>query len=266
LAPAEYLHYFGLNFRIFTYLVKKFMSWFYARAHVVTAPSEHILDELYDYGMRVKHREVVSNPVKLDFFTPLPNKQELKEKYGVGERAVLLFGRIAIEKNLAFAAEVFKEVAIKTDAQLIILGGGPYEKELQEKIRELRLTNKTKFLGVLRGEQLVEALNTAEVLLVTSLSEIQPMATLQAMSLGLPVVAARAGGMPSVVVDGTTGYLVDPTDKEAYAKKIIELLNDEELRKNFGEAARQAVQGYYPKQIAEKFLHIYQRARGLSQK
>lgn len=266
LAPAEYLHYFGLNFRVFKCLVKKFMSWFYARAHVVTAPSEHILDELYDYGMRVAHREVISNPVKLDFFKPLPNKEELKAKYGVGEKAVLLFGRIAVEKNLAFAAEVFKEVTKEADAQLVILGGGPYQKELQEKVVELGLTSKTKFLGVLRGGELVEALNTAEILLVTSLSEIQPMATLQAMSLGLPVVAARAGGMPSVVVDGTTGFLIDPADKEAYAKRIIELLSDKTLRNNFGEAARKAVQGYYPKQIVHKFLHVYEKAREISQK
>jgi len=265
-SPADYLHYFKIDFKPVRFAVRSFASWFYGHAHVVTAPSQHILDELYDYGLKTDHSEVISNAVCSDIFRPLPNKKELKKKYGVVEKAVFLFGRIAKEKNLDFAADVFVEVGRRAAAQLVVLGGGPYEEQLKQKVKALGMEDRTLFLGVLRGGPLVEALNCADVVLVTSTSEIQPMATLQAMAVGLPVVAARAGGLPEVVIDGDTGYIVNPTDKKTYVEKITELLNDNLLRERFGEAARRSVEVYSPSETARSFLAAYQKAITLSAK
>ncbi|TSC69099.1 MAG: Glycosyltransferase [Parcubacteria group bacterium Gr01-1014_56] len=265
-SPADYLHYFYLNFQPFIYIVRALSSWFYSLSTSVTAPSQHILDELYDYGMKRTPMEVISNPILTNLFRPLSNKQELKSKYGVGRQAVLLFGRVAVEKNLEFAAEIFTELAKTSDAQLVVVGDGPYRKELEEKVARLGIKDKTKFLGILRGEALVEALNAAEVLLVTSTSEIQPMTVLQAMSAGLPVVGARAGGIPECVIDGDTGYLVDPTKSQEYVKKLTELLDDQLLRENFGRAGRKVVEAYSPEQITKRFLNVYQKAIGLHSK
>ncbi len=259
-SPADYLHYLHLNFQPFVFLVRRFAAWFYGRCNVVTAPSQHILDELYAYGMRNTAMEIISNPIRLDQFRPLGNKQELKEKYGIEEQAVLLFGRVAEEKSLDFAVDVFKALTAKTHAQLVVVGDGPYKKELEEKVASVGLKGRVKFLGVLRGEVLVGALNATEVLLVTSTSEIQPMTILQAMAAGLPVVGARAGGIPECVIDGETGYLVDPTFKTAYVEKLEELLSNQELRENFGVAARKAVENYAPQEIAKKFVAVYEKA------
>lgn len=259
-SPADYLHYVRLNFQPFIFLVRRYAAWFYGRCNVVTAPSQHILDELYAYGMRHTAMEIISNPIRLDLFRPLANKQELKEKYGIEEHAVLLFGRIAQEKSLDFAIDVFKALTAKAHAQLVILGDGPYKKELEEKVAATRLKGRVKFLGVLRGEALAEALNATDALLVTSTSEIQPMTILQAMAAGLAVVGARAGGIPECIIDGETGYLVDPKFKTAYAEKLQELLDNQLLRENFGAAARKAVENYAPEQIAKKFVEVYKKA------
>ena len=259
-SPADYLHYFYLNFQPFIFLVRSFAAWFYVRCAFVTAPSQHILDELYDYGMHHTPMEVISNPIRVDIFRPLTNRQELKKKYGIGERAVVLFGRVAVEKNLDFAVDIFKALVAKTEAQLVVIGDGPYRKELEVKIVSAGLKEKTVFLGVLREESLVEALNATEVCLVTSTSEIQPMTTLQAMAAQLPVVGAHAGGIPECIVDGDTGYLVDPKNKDGYVEKLLQLLDDQLLRENFGTAARKVVAGYSPEKIAEKFLAVYQKA------
>lgn len=263
-SPADYLHYFYLNFQPFIFLVRRFAAWFYSRCAVVTAPSQHILDELYDYGLKDLPMEVISNPIQISLFRPLQNKQELKQKFGqkfkIGERTVLLFGRVAVEKNLDMALEVFKTLSQKTDVQLVVVGNGPYRKTLEEKVEIMGLKSKVLFLGVLRGETLVEALNATDVCLVTSTSEIQPMTILQAMAVGLPVVGARAGGVPECIIDGDTGYLVEPKDKNGYVEKLLFLLNDQLLRENFGVAARKVVLNYSPEYIARQFEEVYKKA------
>lgn len=262
-SPADYLHYVGLDYKFFAWAVRKFASWFHGKCKVVTAPSQHILDELSDYGMRGNHRVVISNAVRTDFFKPLPDKAALKQKYGVKDNAVMFFGRIALEKNLLFGVDVFAEVVKDTPAQLVILGGGPFEQELRAHIKSRGLESHAKFLGVLRGEALVEALNTADINFAPSTSEIQPMAILQSMSCELPMVAARAGGVPEVVIDGDTGYLVEPTDKATYVAKLKELLNDPQLRANMGRAGRGVVMNYAPEALVKKFEAEYERAKTL---
>jgi glycosyltransferase involved in cell wall biosynthesis len=256
-SPADYLHYFYLNFQPFIFLARSYASWFYSRCALVTAPSQHVLDELYEYGMHHTPMQVISNPIPFDLFRPLEHKAARKEKYGVRKNAVLLFGRIAQEKNLDTALAVFKKLRETLDAQLVVVGDGPYRKELEENVRAQKLEASVTFLGVLRGDALVEALNTTEALLVTSTSEIQPMTILQAMATGLPVVGARAGGVPSVIIDGDTGYLVEPSAIDAYAKKLELLLTDDLLRENFGRAARASISSYSPREIAQKFVEVY---------
>ncbi len=256
-SPADYLHYFYLNFQPFIFLVRSFASWFYARCNVVTAPSQHILDELWDYGMHHTPMQVVSNPISLGLFRPLPNKAALKEKYDLRERAVLVFGRIAEEKNLDEALEVYEQLLHKNKAQLVFVGDGPYHATLEEKIHAKKLGSQVKFLGVLRGEALNEVLNASDVLLVTSTSEIQPMTILQSMAVGLPVVGARAGGIPECIVDGDTGYLVDPGHIKEYVAKLDELLNNQEMREQMGTAAQAIAKQYEPEHITKKFIDIY---------
>ena len=262
-SPADYLHYAYINFEPFIFLVRRFASWFYGRCTVVSAPSQHILEELYNYGLHTNHSEVISNPITFKQFRPLTNKDELKKKFGVSNRAILLFGRIAAEKNLDFAIDIFADLVTQTDAQLLIVGDGPYRTQLEEKIKAIGVQDKTKFLGVLRGEELTEAINAADVYLITSTSEIQSMTVLQAMACGLPVVGARAGGIPECVIEGDTGFTIEPKNKKEFIEKISLLLSDQLLRENFGKAAQKAVETYSPEQIALKFLNLYQKAKAL---
>src|SRR3989344_7688908 len=97
---------------------------------------------------------------------------------------------------------------------------------------------KSKFLGALKGEKLVEAVNACDVYLITSTSDTQSMTTLQSMACELPVVGAKVGGLPEYIIDGLTGFVVEPTDKKTYVEKILMFLRDKEMSKTFGAAGR----------------------------
>ena len=259
--PVDYLHYVKLDFKPFPYLIKKFAAWYYNRCRFVTAPSKSMLDELTAYGM-YRPMRAISNHIPPDVFRPLPAKDELKKKYGVGAHAILIFGRIAREKNLDYALAIYVEVARRTDAELVFIGGGPYRVAIEEQVRGQKLDSRVHFLGTLRGEPLVEAMNACEVLLITSTSETQSMTTLQAMACGLPVVAVAAGGLPEYVHDGENGFIVPPEQKELFVEKLIALLNDAELAQRLGAAGRVSVAPFAPEHIAKQFEEIYRNVIG----
>lgn len=252
--PADYLHYAKLDFPPFPYLVRKFSAWYYNRCAFVTTPGGSVLQELRDYGLKRPSR-VISNPLPMRLFRPLGQKDELKKRLGIVERTVLVFGRMAKEKNLDFAVNVFARMSSGTE--LVFVGDGPYRGELEKKIREQGLQSRVRFLGVLRGEPLVEAINACDVCLITSTSETQSLTTVQALACGLPVVAARAGGLKEYVRHEETGYLIEPDDEVAFAEHLSSLLGDLAALARFGRNARESVLHLSPERIASEFETVY---------
>ena len=215
-----------------------------------------MLQELTDYGM-YRPMRVISNHIPAHVFRPLADKQACKQKYGIGQQAILIFGRIATEKNLDFVLDIFADVSSKTDAQLIFVGDGPYRADLEQKVAGHIWSPRVHFLGALRGEALVEAINACELFLITSMSETQSMTTLQAMSCGLPVVVINVGGLPEYVNNGVTGYVVNKGDKQTFVARVCEILADPTLAQKMGEAGRESTARYSPEAITKEFEAIY---------
>ena len=255
--PADYLHYVKLNFEPFRWGVRRLSSWYYNRCVYVTGPSQQMLDELSEYHC-IRSMQIVPNHIPSHIFRPLADKAALKAKFGIGPQAIVIFGRITVEKNLAFALDIFADVAKSTVVELVFVGDGIGRPALEQKVQELKLEGRVHFLGTLRGEQLVEAINACDVLLITSLSETQSMSTLQAMATGLPVVAVKAGGLPDYVFNDINGYCIDSHNKKEFSDKLIELVNNKELAKKLGEQGRESVAKYSPEAITKQFEAIYQ--------
>jgi len=256
---AAYLPYVKLDYALFRFLARKYESWFFNHCTYVTAPGGSILDELKAHGMKAP-AGVISNPIPTDLFRPLANRPNLKQKWGVGKPTILLFGRIAVEKNLDFALGVIADVRRQCDAGVVVIGEGPYRKTLEQKVKEKGLEGRVQFMGILRGEELVEAINTADLYLITSASDTQSLTTLQAMACGLPVVGANAGGLPEYIQDGVTGFVVDLSERAAFTEHVVRLLQDPKLAVTFGATGRESVMKFSPEAIAKKFEVVYEQA------
>lgn len=103
------------------------------------------------------------------------------------------------------------------------------------------------FTGMLGGEELSQAYASGDVFVMPSESETLGFVVLEAMSSGIPVVAARAGGIPDIIPadqDGKTSYLYDPRDLEDCLSKLRPLLHNKELRETMGKAAREEMEKY----------------------
>ncbi len=262
-SPVDYLHYFYLNFEPFRYLVLKFVAWFFGGFTVVTAPASQPMQTLLHAGMKHARTAVVSNAVDSALFRHLDERVALKERMGITRHAVLIFGRLAKEKNLDEALEIFADVHARTKAELVVLGDGPMRTELEAKARRLSIAEDTFFLGRLSGDELVSAINACDVMLMTSRSEAQPMTILQANLCGVPVVGARAAGIPESIKDGTTGFVIDPKDRNAFVDHVSRLISDETLARTMGMAAVERARSHEPVGIARIWESLYRTLPGV---
>jgi len=136
-----------------------------------------------------------------------------------------------------------------------------YVRRVQERIEETHLERKVSLLGRIDARQVYRELATAGVFALVSLEENSPMGIEEAMAAGLPVVTSNRCGMPYMVRDGESGFLVDPNDPGDIAYRLRQLLTDNELRRSMGAKGREiALDRFHPRKVAQRTYDVYRRA------
>lgn len=125
-------------------------------------------------------------------------------------------------------------------ARLEIIGDGPYKKNLVQEVKKCKLGSAVKFVGFVADVE--RYLSKFDCYVQPSLSESFGLAIVQAMSLGLPVVATHTGGIPEIITQGITGFLIPPKKPRIIAESVIEILRDKEKARKMGQTARKEVQ------------------------
>ena len=142
------------------------------------------------------------------------------------------------------------------DCHLVIVGDGILRQPSELLAEELDIRPNIHFLGALAHDQVLELLRSADVFIHCSNQEGLPVAIMEAMGASLPVVAGRVGGVPELVREGETGFMVSPDDVEGYAKKTLRLLNDDQLRKTLGVNGRRYAERHLNKTAIFSQLEI----------
>jgi glycosyltransferase involved in cell wall biosynthesis len=148
---------------------------------------------------------------------------------------LITVSRLAPEKNVAFLAKVLKQTP---DVQLAVIGDGPQRAELERRFAGLR----AHFFGYFQGEELARAYASADAFVYASETETMGNVVLEAMASGLPVIAPRAGGIPSLLVHGEDGLMFAPGDVAEAVASLKAVMDDEVLRRRLGAAARQRIE------------------------
>ncbi|MFA5193511.1 MAG: glycosyltransferase, partial [Verrucomicrobiia bacterium] len=157
---------------------------------------------------------------------------------------VVFVGRLVAEKDPMNLLEALRLVAARLpQAQFEIIGNGPFKLEMEARIQSSSLESNIKLLPA--TADIRPALRRAWVFVLPSASEASPNAIIEAMAMGLPVVATRVGGIPELVVDGITGLLVEPHNPASLAEAIVTLLTDETRRRQMGERGRQRILSHH---------------------
>lgn len=228
----DYLDYYHLPF--LKKWVWKYMDWFHRSFEKVYVPSESTKEKLLDKQIH-EDIEVWGRGVDHQLFSP-KKETNFKEKYSIRQKNILLYvGRIVPEKDIHMVLETFYAlpVNVKKDTHLVIVGDGPLYSTLSEQHK----TNVT-WTGFIKGEALAQVYASSDLFLFPSATETFGNVVLEALSSGLPVIGANAGGVQNLVEDGVTGYLCEPKDTEAFVQQTTLLLEKRLLRESFSIAAR----------------------------
>jgi glycosyltransferase involved in cell wall biosynthesis len=253
-------HYAGVVGAYRLLISRELIRWSVKKAgYVISIAGEYIPTMLRPF---LTHQRVayIANPIEEGFFLPWTEPPSDRP-------TVLCIGTIMPLKRTIDLIIAFEHVVRQLpQARLQLLGGvgeREYYQAVQEQIdkRHLR-ANVTHDLDFTQSV-LKEALTACSVVALCSAQETAPMAISVAMATGRPVVATRVGGVPWMVTDGHTGYLVDVGDVGAIAARLVELLKDRPRSIQFGLRGRQdAEERFRGAHVAEKTIQVYRELCG----
>ena len=216
-------------------------------ADAIVANSEAVKNYLIRLNVSEKKIKVVYNGFDLVRVMPEEtNRKKICEELGLPNDANLKFVTLVANlrhavKNQPMFLRAAKSVLRKfPDVHFVLAGEGELKASLENLAKELRIEKNTHFIG--RCSQVAELLSVSYVCVLTSYAEGFSNSILEYMAAGKPVVATNVGGAAEAIIQNETGFLVDSDDDEALAKRLIELLEDEEKAARFGEKGKRIVE------------------------
>jgi glycosyltransferase involved in cell wall biosynthesis len=206
------------------------------------AVSPEIRDELLHIGIgRPDQWHVISLALDLKLLERMGSSREARKRLGLTPTGPLIgtvTRLVPIKDHRTFLDAAALVARRRPDVTFVIAGDGELRTSLELRAREL-LGNRIRFLGwVTDLRTLYSAL---DIVVLTSRNEGTPAALIEAGAAGLPVVATRVGGVPDVVLDKVTGFLVPSGDSGGIATRLLNLLDDAEKASRMGRAGREFV-------------------------
>lgn len=209
---------------------------------------------------------ILPYPIELDEKKEY-NISKIKQEFGlpansfvVGSvaRFVKQKGQIYLLKAAAKILERIKQPAI----YFLLVGYGPMEAELRDLAKSLKIEPR---VIISPAKDIKEVLPIIDIYVISSLWEGQPIAMLEAMAAGRPVVATKVGGIPEILIERKNGLLAEAKEENSLAEKIIMLLEDKELRASISQEARLTAAGFslpvYIKKLEEYFIREYEAGK-----
>lgn len=230
------------------------IRWLHNQSEVNLCTSGPMVDRAR--GVGIQDVELWPKGVDTDAYAPHRATREMRERLTGGhpEASLIVYvGRVSKEKNLD---ELLEPIRRLPGARLAIVGSGPHKEALE---REFAGTP-TVFTGYMSGDDLAAAYACADIFAFPSQSETLGLVALESFASGVPVVGARAGGIPFVIDEGATGHLVEPGDADQLTDRLRGLIEDPQRRARMGEAAREEALQHSWRASTEKLAEYYELA------
>jgi glycosyltransferase involved in cell wall biosynthesis len=224
----------------------------------VVVVSDAVAQILRNSGVANEKVELIPNGVDLARFRNV--KPSLRHELVLADNPVIGFvGRLVAEKGGAALLKAGQRVLAKhPQARLVLVGEGPAREEWQALARELGIEAQVTFTGA--RNDMPEVYASFDVMVLPSEIEALPMCLLEAMASAKPVIATRVGAVPRLIMNATTGMLIEPGDVNALTKAMLRLLEDRGFALRLGEKGRERVaQHFSAEQMAKNYIGTYEQ-------
>jgi len=229
------------------------------QSDAVTAVSQYLRDETYRaFGCTGCTVEVIPNFVSLADYHPAKDAATCRRALAPANHAVLVHvSNFRPVKRVLDVVRIFEGVRRTLPATLVFVGDGPDRDTAQQEVDRLGLRKDVRFLG--KVDNVADVLRGADLFLLPSQSESFGLAALEAMACGVPVIASRAGGIPEVVEDGATGFLLEIGDVAAMTERAVTLLRDKALHERLRTAAAARALDFASDVVVPRYEQLYQQ-------
>ncbi|MEQ6075257.1 MULTISPECIES: N-acetyl-alpha-D-glucosaminyl L-malate synthase BshA [Bacillus] len=223
----------------------------------VTAVSSALAAETYDLIKPEKKIETIYNFIDERVYLK-KNTAVIKEKHGIlpDEKVVIHVSNFRKVKRVQDVIRVFRNIAGKTKAKLLLVGDGPEKSTACELIRKYGLEDQVSMLG--NQDRVEELYSISDLKLLLSEKESFGLVLLEAMACGVPCIGTNIGGIPEVIKNNVSGFLVDVGDVAAATARAMSILEDEQLSNRFTKAAIEMLENEFSsKKIVSQYEQIY---------
>ncbi len=216
-----------------TEFLKKIQRGVAKRADKITTPSKHF-------------EKLVSNwadePNKvLHIYNGIRNIEMSGVLYEEKEKVIISVGRLVPWKGFDSLIELMKDL---NEWKLVIIGDGPCEKELKERVEKLGIKDRVEFTGSLKHDELLSKLNEARIFVLNTSFENFSFQALEVMDLGIPVIVTTIPNFNEILEDGREGVLVEPDNKEEIKKAIEKIEADNVFRQSIVKNAKEKAKSF----------------------
>ena len=229
---------------------------------VIITVSEQQRDEIIKYKV-AEPEKIIAIPLGLDlkpFIGSNADPNELRVEFSVPEQTKLvgIVARLVPVKNHVCFLEAARLVLKRyDDVRFMIIGDGELRGTLEQKARDLGMEDRVIFMGFQHNLQKIYA--GLDIVALSSYNEGLPVALIEAMAAGKPVISSDVGGVVDLILDGNNGLLVPSNEPESLAEATLYLLEHPERRKMMGEAGREKVYPHFDKKrLVDDIDNLYE--------
>ena len=190
-----------------------------------------------------------------------PTRQEIRNKLGILDGKIILMsvGELTKRKNHMVVIDALARLK-EYDILYVICGDGPLKAQLRAKAEELGVRDRVKLLGF--RKDIAELHKAADIFVFPSLQEGLPVAVMEAMASGLPIVASKIRGNEDLISNNQGGYLVNPTDSEQVAKAIEKMIQNPKKREKMEERNLEIITKYGQETVLQKMDEFFDEIVG----
>ncbi len=252
--------YFGSLETIIYCMIERILAYF---SKSIITVSEQCRTDILNLGIGSPDKvQTIPLGLELDRFAePIPNaRQELRDKYNIPQDAFVT-GMIARMVPIKRHQDLFNAIPIvlqsHPDAYFLIVGDGECRANLDALAEELNITHRCIFAGF--HHDLDRIYKAVDLVVLTSANEGLPVAIIESLSSGISVVSTRVGGVPELIDDGKTGYIVEPGDIDSIADGLIKAIADPEKTRSMGKIAqKETIEKYSIRRLVKDIEELYE--------
>jgi len=242
----------------------EYLVLFYNKCDTVVTPTETFRRQIVGWGVKTPVY-AVSNGIRIEkFLAHTPEKQiiAVREKFGLPNKPTALYlGRVDKDKSIEVLVRAIPLTLKKIDAHFIIAGTGGELEHMKSLVTELKIEKSVTFIGFIEhnSPDFVCLYKSTTLFAIPSTIETQSLVTLESMSAGLPVVAARAGALPELVHNGRNGYLFPPGNSKQLASWMVKIFNNKKLTEKMGKESVKIALPHNMDHAFGEMLELYQK-------